>query len=335
MAGTAYVKPGLPAIFARDGADTEFIHHELFHQFLAKKQHGEGRLLEDTQRRIDYDRAAWEWYNIICQKQYQEKYSLDVVFEEITCDLCEYAMSGSEKMRARLDGLFAPGELERLAEQAREVFAANRTRSADDNVDAIIRDVFGYDEPKVKGIAEKAVDRLPNTDTYGRIKGSGNRVEIKEIIPPGSSHPVEVYTDGFAQINRGKIETFIRGKVELDVEAAKARFNELKRIKNARSGIFDADMDAEFSSLYRQLHNYQRSQEMSRTLNYAGIADTASNNRMIADNLLTAAREVKKGHTKIISYLSGTNGMVQVTSMWNISDDGTPYLATVILKPVK
>lgn len=36
-------------------------------------------------------------------------------------------MSGSEEMRRRLEGLFEPGVLEKLAEQARDVFDANKT----------------------------------------------------------------------------------------------------------------------------------------------------------------------------------------------------------------
>ena len=74
---------------------------------------------------------------------------------------------------------------------------------------------------------------------------------------------------------------------------------------------------------------------MNITLNNVGITDTVENNRMITDNLLEAARQVESGNTKIISYIEGTNGVVQVESWWNIMPDGTPYLTTVILKPVK
>lgn len=74
---------------------------------------------------------------------------------------------------------------------------------------------------------------------------------------------------------------------------------------------------------------------MSITLNNAGITDTPDNNQMIVENLLEAAKELKEGHAEIISYLSGPSSKVQVVSRWKILDDGTPYLATVILKPVK
>ena len=54
-----------------------------------------------------------------------------------------------------------------------------------------------------------------------------------------------------------------------------------------------------------------------------------------AENLLDAAKEVTDGNTEIISYIEGVNGKVQVVSRWKILPDGTPYLATVILKPMK
>lgn len=56
---------------------------------------------------------------------------------------------------------------------------------------------------------------------------------------------------------------------------------------------------------------------------------------MIVENLLDAAKEVTDENTEIISYIEGVNGKVQVVSRWKILPDGTPYLATVILKPMK
>ena len=94
-------------------------------------------------------------------------------------------------------------------------------------------------------------------------------------------------------------------------------------------------MESELKSLNNRLHNYQRSQEMNITLNNAGITDTTYHNQIIVNNLLDAAKRVEKGSTEIISYLSGANGKVQVVSRWKILNDGTPYLVTIILKPVK
>lgn len=164
---------------------------------------------------------------------------------------------------------------------------------------------------------------------------SANGIEIKEVTPPGSDHPVKVYTDGNAQINRGKVDTYIRGKVELDVEATKARIAELEALDTNYPDLFDAAAKTELRKLEDSLHNYQRSQEMSVTLNNAGIIDTPAYNQMITENLLEAAKQVTPGNTEIISCVSGPYGEVQMVSGWNILEDGTPYLATIILKPVK
>lgn len=119
-----------------------------------------------------------------------------------------------------------------------------------------------------------------------------------------------------AQINKGK--------VELDVDLTQSRIKEIEIIKKTQPELFTKDMQSDLSSLNNKLHNYQRSQEMSRTLSNAGIVDTVDNNQMIVDNLLEAAKKVEIGNTEIVSYLSGPNGIVQVTSRWMILDDGPP-----------
>ena len=126
MDGTAFIRSGFDAIFAEADTDADYVFHELFHQFMRQNKHGEGRFLEAAQRRIDYNSEEFSFYNIGCLETYKDRYSTDIVLEEITCDLCEYAMSGSEKMYNRLNGLFEGDTLETLAEQAREVFEANR-----------------------------------------------------------------------------------------------------------------------------------------------------------------------------------------------------------------
>ena len=70
--------------------------------------------------------AQWEAYRKRAERAYNTEIPDELLLEEITADLCEYAMSGSEQMHRRLDGLFPDGMLEELAEQARDVFAANR-----------------------------------------------------------------------------------------------------------------------------------------------------------------------------------------------------------------
>ena len=127
MDKVAFVIPGTKVIFAMDGVKRHFIHHELFHQFFAVNRHGEKRLLNRVKRYSKKQSEAFNNYIDLCDSSYNGKVKSSLLYEEITADLCEYAMSGSEEMRRRLEGLFAPGVLEKLAEQARGVFDANKT----------------------------------------------------------------------------------------------------------------------------------------------------------------------------------------------------------------
>lgn len=132
----AFMIPGIKAIFAMDGEDIDFLHHELFHQFLSQDDPKSIILYNDTKRSIDKYSKAFKEYQAKSDISYKTKTPISLLIEEITCDLCEYAMSGSEKMYNRLNGLFEGDTLETLAEQAREVFEANReaTQSGEKSV---------------------------------------------------------------------------------------------------------------------------------------------------------------------------------------------------------
>lgn len=136
MDSVAFVKTGTNLIFAQDGTDLDFIHHELFHQFYEGRAPLSGELFVNTEGKLEYGAKQWQDYWDRCKATYKKKTTYDIVYEEITCDLCEYAMSGSEKMYNRLNGLFEGDTLETLAEQAREVFEANReaTQSGEKSV---------------------------------------------------------------------------------------------------------------------------------------------------------------------------------------------------------
>lgn len=123
----AFMMTGIKAIFALDGLDIDFLHHELFHQFFSENQEKAQNLFNNTKQRMLVDSQAFDRYKKSVYRSYEARVPENLVFEEITADLCEYAMSGSERMYQRLEGLFAPGALEKLAEQARGVFDANKT----------------------------------------------------------------------------------------------------------------------------------------------------------------------------------------------------------------
>ena len=197
---------------------------------------------------------------------------------------------------------------------------------------------------KIEQGLKESIEKLPEGEELGLdgVKAVIEKAEladkpfwIEEVTPPGSNHPVKIYTDGNAQINTGKIEIYIRGKVKLDVAPTEARIAELEKIKKNFPEEFTEELGKELEMLKQKLHNYKRSIEMNNTLETAGIPDTVVNNEKIAENLLEAAKQVTAGNTEVISYIEGTAGKVQIVSRWNISEDGKKYLATVILKPVK
>ena len=123
----AFMMTGIKAIFALDGLDIDFLHHELFHLFFSENQEKAQNLFNNTKQRMLVDSQAFDRYKKSVYRSYEARVPENLVFEEITADLCEYAMSGSERMYQRLEGLFEPGALEKLAEQARGVFDANKT----------------------------------------------------------------------------------------------------------------------------------------------------------------------------------------------------------------
>lgn len=131
----AFMIPGLNAIFAMDGQDIDFLYHELFHQFFDENKHGEQALVDRVKDSIIKDCAQHREYRKRAEQAYNTEIPDELLIEEITADLCEYAMSGSEQMHRRLDGLFPDGMLEKLAEQARDVFAANRKEEKEKNAE--------------------------------------------------------------------------------------------------------------------------------------------------------------------------------------------------------
>lgn len=137
----AFVVPGTNVIFASHDTEYDFIYHELFHQFVERNSHHEKDLVKMAKALTRLNSPKYVWYRKRTEFYYP-KYKDNVkairklALEEITCDLCEYAMSGSETMYNRLNGLFEGDTLETLAEQAREVFEANReaTQSGEKSV---------------------------------------------------------------------------------------------------------------------------------------------------------------------------------------------------------
>ena len=148
---------------------------------------------------------------------------------------------------------------------------------------------------------------------------------------------MKAYTDGNAQVNKGKIDTYIRGKIKEppNYSELKNRISELEKLKKRNSFEFTEKMEKELNTSNKLVHSYERSKGMGELVDDAGITDTVENNEMIANTVLDAAKEVKPGNTKITSYIKGENKNVIVESWWIIDSDGTPYCSTIILKEAK
>ena len=206
-----------------------------------------------------------------------------------------------------------------------------------------------YSESVVAGSGVGNLTNKANAGSKAIGEGSGNAgkaieggskssaISVTEATPPGSSHPVKVYTDGNAQINTGKIDTYIRGNIKepSNYGELKQRIKDLKKIQNNNPSEFTKTMNKELIAGEKTVHNYERSKGMGELLNDAGIVDTPKNNEMIAKSILNAAKEVTPENTKIVSYIKGTNKTVLVESWWIIDSDGIPYCSTIILKAVK
>lgn len=146
-----------------------------------------------------------------------------------------------------------------------------------------------------------------------------------------------MYTDGNAQINTGKIDTYIRGKIKKpsNYDELKARAKELEKLKKANPSEFTKEMQKELKACTDPVHNYERSKGMGELLDDAGIADTVENNEKIAKTILDSAKEVTSKNTKIRSTINIGTKPVIVESWWKLDKNGTPYCSTIILIEVK
>ncbi|EFC6776155.1 hypothetical protein DZI83_26455, partial [Escherichia coli] len=101
----------------------------------------------------------------------------------------------------------------------------------------------------------------------------------------GKNHITAVKGD--AKIPVDKIELYMRGKASGDLDSLQAEYNSLKdaRISSQKEFAKDPNNAKRMEVLEKQIHNIERSQDMARVLEQAGIVNTASNNSMIMDKL--------------------------------------------------
>ena len=143
----------------------------------------------------------------------------------------------------------------------------------------------------------------------------------------GKNHVTAVKGD--AKIPVDKIELYMRGKASGDLESLQKEYNSLKdaKISSQREFAKDPGNAVRLKQVSDQIYNIERSRDMDRVLNNAGIPDTPANNSMIMDKLLDSAQTNAFKQTSVV--VSGPNGNVRVNATWTILPDGSRRLATV------
>ncbi|MEX2989886.1 hemagglutinin repeat-containing protein [Serratia fonticola] len=175
-------------------------------------------------------------------------------------------------------------------------------------------------------VAAKAV--LAVTKSSG--KGSVNSFDIKQLPDAnGKNHITAVKGD--AKIPVDKIELYMRGKASGDLEVLQKEYNALKDSQVANQSLFAKDPSnaVRLKQLSDQMHNIERSRDMDRVLNNAGISNTPTNNSMIMDKLLDSATSVTPANRQTSVVVSGDSGSVRVYATWTILPDGSKRLSTV------
>ncbi|WP_112886951.1 MULTISPECIES: hemagglutinin repeat-containing protein [unclassified Photorhabdus] len=192
-------------------------------------------------------------------------------------------------------------------------------------------------KPAAKGTPESAAkqENHPSTETTKvphnqTVKHANKTFEIKSLPDMhGKEHITAVKGD--AKIPVDKVELYMRGKAAGDLDALKKEYNALKdlRIQNQREFAKNPENKTNLSILEKKIHNVERSQEMNKVLNNAGLPDTKTNNNMIIGKLLDSAKDVTPENRKTSVVVSGNNGSVRVYATWTILPDGSKRLATV------
>ncbi|QKS56151.1 WXG100 family type VII secretion target [Paenibacillus barcinonensis] len=167
-------------------------------------------------------------------------------------------------------------------------------------------------------------------------KGQGG-LTAKEVVAPSSGKAIKVYTDGNTIIPIDKVEKYIRGRVNVNIQEVNKELRELKQMRQTQRKIFDADpQNAErIKRLDLMKHNYERSDDMRKKLESIGLNDTPENNQSIAKHLLDVGKNITpENRLDFPSTLKGSKGRVKVLTTWSIVD-GKPYLSTIKLIPIK
>lgn len=136
-----------------------------------------------------------------------------------------------------------------------------------------------------------------------------------------------------ALIAFGKIEIYAMGKVR---KHDQEKLISLQKMKQSKRKIYDANPknEANLHKLKILRHNYQRSQEMWKSVQKVGMTDSRQDINKIINHLLDIGNQVtQKTRKDYLSQIEARKGFLRILSTWAILSDGTKYLSTLKLIP--
>lgn len=200
----------------------------------------------------------------------------------------------------------------------------------------------------VRKLLDKLGSRKPDVDVPGKPPKNDGRspekdnvdagtgdLRTEEVIAPQSGKAIKVYSDGDTIIPVDKIEKYLRGKVNVNIQEVTTELRELKKLKQTQRKLFDADPHnaEQIKRLEKMKHNFDRSDDMRQKLESVGLSDTIENNQSIAKHLLEVGKQIRPDNTlDFPSVLEGPNGKLKVLTTWKMVN-GQPYLSTIKLIP--
>jgi hypothetical protein len=157
--------------------------------------------------------------------------------------------------------------------------------------------------------------------------------ETVDIPLPGTDRTIACAKKGSVLVPIGKVEVYAMGKVSM---YPKEELRSLQDMKQRQRKEFDRDPEneAKLEKIKGLKHNYERSQEMLRSLESIGIVDSAAGVRQVLQHLLDAGQDVTlETRQDRPSILEGSIGKLKVLSTWKILPDESKYLSTVKFIP--
>ena len=188
-----------------------------------------------------------------------------------------------------------------------------------------------HDDEKSDSCEEECTSSATNNN-------SNDEYDASITAPNGAV--IKVRMRGNVAVPYGKVDFIFGGAAKFDF-ADEEKIRELQAIKQAQRKEFDSDPQNEelLNALKDKRHNYERSISMAQVLIAAGLAESREQMMLL---LLDAGSRAAADGDIVDSSIEGTNGTVQVSSVWRFILNGDialdavdiRYLTTVITKPI-